>query len=250
MKQCLKGFVIGLLTAVLLLSTVTVMAQTRAMNITYGVRVVVNGVQQNFAYDMRPFIGEGRTFLPVRGIADALGLDVMWNEATSTVYLNSPTPVTITLPAQQPIATLEPIPTPQQMPVSMNIAAPPFESFGPLPPRMADFAIMGGTIYDYALIFGGSARGTMGPRTEFTLHNLNGQFNEFSGYIGRIDGTPVENTILTVIGDNRPIETINVQADALPVNFSIPVEGVRLLRIEIQFGFQSLTEVAIIGFLE
>ena len=40
---------------------------------------------------IEPFIIEGTTYLPVRGIANALGLNVGWEEATSTVKLNEPT---------------------------------------------------------------------------------------------------------------------------------------------------------------
>jgi len=39
---------------------------------------------------VEPFIWDGSTFLPLRAIADALGLDVAWVEDTSTVVLTSP----------------------------------------------------------------------------------------------------------------------------------------------------------------
>ena len=90
MKQRLQGMVMGILMTVLMLGTVTaVAASTQRIEVTYGINVVVNGVRQNFASDMQPFSSSGRTFLPVRGIADALGLDVDWDANTSTVYLRS-----------------------------------------------------------------------------------------------------------------------------------------------------------------
>ena len=39
---------------------------------------------------IEPFIIEGTTYLPVRGIASALGLTVGWDDATKTVKLNEP----------------------------------------------------------------------------------------------------------------------------------------------------------------
>jgi len=63
-------------------------AQVR--EIFFGVQVSVNGEVQNFDEDMTPFIMDGRTFLPVRGIADTLGVDVDFDEATNTVLLRNP----------------------------------------------------------------------------------------------------------------------------------------------------------------
>ena len=39
---------------------------------------------------IEPFIIDGTTYLPVRGISDALELDVLWNSQTNTVELNTP----------------------------------------------------------------------------------------------------------------------------------------------------------------
>lgn len=38
---------------------------------------------------VEPFIIDGTTYLPVRGIASALGLDVNWDQTTKTVQLNT-----------------------------------------------------------------------------------------------------------------------------------------------------------------
>lgn len=46
---------------------------------------------------VEPFIIDGTTYLPVRGIASALGLDVSWDQTTKTVQLN-----TGSAPAQTP----------------------------------------------------------------------------------------------------------------------------------------------------
>lgn len=39
---------------------------------------------------IEPFIIDGTTYLPVRGVSSALGLDVSWDEQTKTVKLNTP----------------------------------------------------------------------------------------------------------------------------------------------------------------
>ena len=67
---------------------------TRAADITYrGISIIVNGTkivpQDANGNPVEPFIMDGTTYLPVRAVAGALGLDVSWNGATSTVILTS-----------------------------------------------------------------------------------------------------------------------------------------------------------------
>ena len=92
MKQRLQGVFIGLIIAVMAFGSMTILATnaTRNIQVTYGVNVVLDGSPQNFPSGMEPFVSEGRTFLPLRSLADTLGLDVEWDGATSTVYLTSP----------------------------------------------------------------------------------------------------------------------------------------------------------------
>jgi hypothetical protein len=55
----------------------TVVAASPVMReLAFGVRVSFNGAEVSFAEDSQPFIMGGRTFLPVRAIADLVGLDV------------------------------------------------------------------------------------------------------------------------------------------------------------------------------
>jgi hypothetical protein len=61
--------------------------QTVTKDVTYGVSVSLNGRQLVFAEDMRPFVMDDRTFLPLRAIGDALGLEVDYNAATHTAVL-------------------------------------------------------------------------------------------------------------------------------------------------------------------
>ncbi|HJV45434.1 MAG TPA: copper amine oxidase N-terminal domain-containing protein [Bacillota bacterium] len=67
--------------------TVTILKDGKAVSITVGSYVMnVGGVfVQN---DSAPLIKDGRVFLPLRIIAEALGAEVTWNAETQTVYLN------------------------------------------------------------------------------------------------------------------------------------------------------------------
>jgi len=88
-KARLQGFIAGLLATILLVSTL-VLASGIMREVFYGVNVVVNGELQEFDDDMRPFISDGRTFLPIRGIAEALGVSVYWDDYTQTVHIGQP----------------------------------------------------------------------------------------------------------------------------------------------------------------
>ena len=84
-KGIIKGFVAGFLVCAVMLSVVWSVSVMRELH--FGVRVTHNGQVVSFDYDSRPFITENRTFLPVRAIADVLGVEVDFDPVTNMVYL-------------------------------------------------------------------------------------------------------------------------------------------------------------------
>lgn len=83
MKKTLKGYVLGILTAVMLINTVSY-AYNR-------VRIVVDNREitptDSDGNRVDPIIVDGTTYLPVRAVANAFGKAVYWDGETSTVYL-------------------------------------------------------------------------------------------------------------------------------------------------------------------
>ncbi len=57
----------------------------------------VNGIEQKITLDVAPFIKDGRTMLPIRFVAEALGFNVQWIKETRTVLLTDKDNV-ITIP--------------------------------------------------------------------------------------------------------------------------------------------------------
>lgn len=91
MKEKMKAvrfFIAGMLVMALLSGTV-VMASPVGREIIFGVEVEVNGNAVNFSDDSKPFIMEGRTFVPVRAIADKLGFEVDYRSETKTVVVTT-----------------------------------------------------------------------------------------------------------------------------------------------------------------
>lgn len=54
-----------------------------------NIKVTLDGKALNLN-TVEPFIIDGTTYLPVRAVSEALGLDVDWDGATSTVILTTP----------------------------------------------------------------------------------------------------------------------------------------------------------------
>lgn len=121
-----------------------------------------------------------------------------------------------------------------------------------------DTVNMGGTTFDNPLNFRRRARSA---GTQFTLHNLNFQYSTFSGLVGRVDGTRMDNVTINIIGDGRTLQTMNLRATDMPTPFSVSVGGVQQLRIEVVFPADTSgnprvasharsTRYAIVGYLE
>lgn len=95
MKKQWKGFVSGSLMTLLLVGMISSAMATigqRAVNVDYNdIKVTLNGnavelVDANGGA-VEPFAINGTTYLPVRAVSSALGLDVNWNGETKTVEL-------------------------------------------------------------------------------------------------------------------------------------------------------------------
>ena len=82
--------------AVMLILGATAFAKqvTETIEVTYdNIKILIDGVEHT-AKDangnvIEPFIYNGTTYLPVRGIANAFNKDVSWEPQTSTVSLGS-----------------------------------------------------------------------------------------------------------------------------------------------------------------
>ncbi len=124
MKGQWKGFVAGILVTLLLVGSIgTAVATTgkKTAELSYNnIKVTLDGEAVNLVdangTPVEPFIISGTTYLPVRAVAGAFGLEVGWDGSTQTVILKHPgyedpasTPRPTPTPAPQP--TPEPTPT-------------------------------------------------------------------------------------------------------------------------------------------
>ena len=96
MKRKIQIITVAAVIMALVMST-TALATigVRAVELAYNnIKLMVNGKDVVPAdangNAIEPFIIDGTTYLPVRGVANALGHEVGWDAATSTVTLNTP----------------------------------------------------------------------------------------------------------------------------------------------------------------
>jgi len=92
----IKGFVVGLLFMCILLVSISALADggTRTIEVNYSnIKITLDGKQitprDGKGDIVEPFTYNGTTYLPVRGIATALGLAVDWDSTTNTVLLGT-----------------------------------------------------------------------------------------------------------------------------------------------------------------
>ena len=96
MKERSRGFISGVLASVITLSLIgTASATIGPRNITADysdIKITLNGTEitptDANGTMVEPFAVNGTTYLPVRAVANALGIDVQWDGATNTVDLS------------------------------------------------------------------------------------------------------------------------------------------------------------------
>jgi len=233
MKQRMQGMVMGVLLTVLLLSATMVYANNRVTReITYGINVMLNGEMVQFDYDSRPFVMDGRTFLPLRTMAELVELPVDFDPGTNTAIVGRRYAIGTRVPLRQ--------------------AAPHFDTGGGHGSSIVTPAsrLMGGVTYQDPLVF--RTTGNQ-EHNRFTMHNLNGQYRMLTGYIGRVDGTHMTNATIRFFGDGVLLSEYELRAVAMPIPISVFVEGVTRLDIQVIFPRRNTTsavEYALIAFLE
>ena len=212
-KLQIKGFVVGVMVAVMLGGVVALANPGGVMReVFYGVNIVVNGNAWNPPADQTPFITDGRTFLPVRGISELLDVPVDWDGATRTVYIGT---------------------IPQGMPFFANVSH--FQHDNNFASNMNNRTVnMLGSAFpnSWAPTHGAVRATSISPWRDY---NLNAAFNTLSGTIGRVDGSGTATATISFIGDGRTLATFDVDGNTHPTDISVDVRGVLILRIVIDY---------------
>lgn len=91
-KERIKGVLTGVIITLTASTMLTVFANPieRAINVVYdNYKIIIDGVDKsNTPEDSKPFIYNGRTYVPLRYIGEAMGKKVLWDGDTKSIYIN------------------------------------------------------------------------------------------------------------------------------------------------------------------
>lgn len=95
MFKQMKGFTIGFITCAIIGATSFAFAQSADVNISAilssTIKMKLNGTdftpKETDGSDIKPIMYNGRTYLPVRCLGEALNIPIDWEDATKTVHI-------------------------------------------------------------------------------------------------------------------------------------------------------------------
>lgn len=208
-----KRWIVLLTVAMLFAFTAGVVAGPDVENITASlandIKITLNGkdwTPMDNGNPMAPIVYNGRTYLPVRAVGEAVGIKVDWDEATRTVILGE-----APAPAEEPAAPAEEEPA---APAEEEPAAPPADLA--IEPAAADFSKSAPADIPVKV--------TWGPAkaiTGITGSALNGAV--------KINPEADKHYVVTDNGDGTAVLTIKTEiTKLLPVDISLVPEGTTL----------------------
>ena len=203
MKLNLRSFMAGALAAtVLSCGMAYAKSRVETINATYdNIKVYVDNVltelkDANGAV-IEPFIYNGTTYLPVRGTAQAAGMQVTWDGASKSVYLWK-----------------------NLMPDSAKFLdyCPPYQTsnYKEFRSTKGESFNMSGKKYSdgFTLTYGGS----------YALFNLDGKYSSINFTVGHVDGSRALDRTVSFIVDGDVVRELEINSDDLAKTMSIPVE--------------------------
>lgn len=212
------------LLAVLLLMTVPapgVLADTQDVTITYsGVQVYIDGVLTSFTDEygkpIEPFIYNGKVYLPLNSVADALGMSYAWDGSAMSAYMG--------------VAQGE-----DELLIDV---CPPYE----IDENHVDrFSSSDGTSFKMAGVSYTNGY-TFRSDNRYALFNLNGAYESLSFTLGHVDGQDLIDAVLQIYLDGDLAQELKVPAEGLPQQVTIPLNhalSMKWLAIDESSGYNT-----------
>lgn len=220
MNKTLKGFALGVLTSALVTSGVA-LAKTSIEFIEVSFADLKVYVDNSLAQlrdangnEVEPFIYNGTTYLPVRGVAELAGMKVEWDDKTKSVHLwKNEKPETVSDG------------------VYLTDVCPPYDGgfcTTYLESKKEIFKMAG---VEYTNGFSLGVKGGY-DGTAFSVMNLNGKYETMEFTVGHVDGTSLTDATVVIFVDGQEVRTLNLSASFMPQRISIPLSKGSQLRID------------------
>ncbi len=218
MKKELRGFVAGALTMTVLSGGMAfAQSGSKTVDVFYdNIKVYIDNVltepKDANGDKVEPFIMNGTTYLPVRGVASAMGADVTWDGNTKSVYIWDKMVASDTF--------------------LLDVCQPYDENSCNICPSGKTFKMDGKTYSNGINSYGkGDA-----------LFNLDGRFSSLSFDIGHEEEVSKEKNI-TFIVDGKEVKTITLEPEQLVEHVTIPLNyGLQLkIVVDRSVGIANMT---------
>lgn len=216
MKNTLKGYLIGVLSTVMLFGCVCYAASnTKTIEVLYNsIKIYVDGVKIDpkdpNGNTVEPFIYNGTTYLPVRAVGEAIGKTVTWDGTTQSVYLGAK--------AGEKQALLD-------------ICAPyDGQQYELHRQTEGKHIVIGGNKYTNAISFWTNWWSRL-PKAN-VLFNLDGKYKSCSFEIGRIDGSEKEDVTLNIYLNGNLEKTYDLSAETVKQKIDINLKNALNMKIE------------------
>lgn len=224
MKKQLQGFIAGMAAmAVLSGGLAYAKSKSETIEVTYdNIKVYVDNVLTELkdanGTAVEPFICNGTTYMPVRGTAQAAGMQVTWDGANKSVYLWK-----------------------NLMPDNANFLdyCPPYETssyYTEYKASKGDSFQISGKKYTngFSLQYDDS----------FALFNLDGKYSSINFTMGHVDGSRNSDSTVLFFVDGELVREIEVGYEDLAKTYSIPLNYGLQLKILRKGGNSSKTGFA------
>lgn len=202
MKKQIRGYIAGVLSAALIMGGAAyAKSGFENIGVSYdNIKVYIDNTLAELTdangTRVEPFIYNGTTYLPVRGVAQAMNAQVTWDGATKSVHIwDKMVPSnTFMLDVCEPYDTSE-------CKTSKSSEGETFD--------------MDGKKYSNGLTFGHWSNGS-------ALFNLDGRFNSLSFDIGHTEALDDEKSVSFVV-DGKTVKTVTLEPDQLAKHVTIPL---------------------------
>lgn len=226
MKKELKGFAVGVIAASIAAGSIAyARTGSELIEAAYNnIKIYIDGIllspKDPDGNTVEPFIYNGTTYLPVRAIGEAVGKQVTWDGATSSVYLgNAPGQVTYLTDVMDAYSSGK-----YTVYTSKN-----GKSFK-----------MSGTAYTNGFAIGDSSH--IFTSYGYATFNLNGKYKTINFDIGHVDGSNESSNTVQIFVDDELVEEIEVGFDDIAKRISVPVNN------GLKLAFQTTEYGGMIGF--
>ena len=251
MKEKIQGIIAGWLMSTILIGGYTLAADfSETVDIFYrNIKLYVDGAEY-VAKDgngnvVEPFIYNGTTYLPVRGVADAFGKDVVWDGATSSIFMGK-------RDQNQPDNYLH----------KVQYNDYKSRNGGRLHIINGTVTDYNGTLYTNGILFldnsyeSDSVDKNLEGVGSVLAYPLNSQYKTLTGKIvlpksvnlstKKIDNACTQTTDVLLYGDGGLLYKATGVTASMPFQFNVDISGVNLLRICIRTDYDySLRSVAL-----